>query len=524
MLFVSCVVCTTLHFAVAQSPASPPPLTGKYGFNLQEKFNRDNPATCKPFVEEDFRLISQLGFNFVRLPMDYRTWIVSNDWRRFDENILKEVDDAVSWGRRHGVHVCINFHRAPGYTVNTPPETKSLWTDPEALEVCALHWQTFAKRYAGIPASQLSFNLLNEPGGIDGTTYSRVVTRLLSAIRSEDASRPVVVDGLSYGLDPVPELAGTKLTQSARGYLPMVLTHYRADWVAGSDLVPPPVWPLPLFGDTLYGPMKKELQSSIEFSGDLDGISAVTVRVWQVSIRADLDILADDKLVQRKHFECDTSTGDRKTIVTNAQWQVLQNIFDRDVGTVLQRPARRITISCSDGDWLSFLWLELTESSGRRHLFRPGTGRSVLQIPVTVRRMSDGLVFKCDRSQDKQWLWDNAVLPWKVIESRGVPVHVGEFGAYRHTPHDVALRWMEDNLANWKSAGWGWALWNFRGPFGPLDSERADVQYEDFHGHKLDRKMLELLQRYGRAGSKPEPSVQRPVLDRLRNVDRRYRR
>ena len=44
-----------------------------------------------------------------------------------------------------------------------------------------------------------------------------------------------------------------------------------------------------------------------------------------------------------------------------------------------------------------------------------------------------------------------------------------------------------------RQAGWGWAMWNLRGPFGIVDSERSDVAYEDFRGHKLDRKMLELL-------------------------------
>jgi len=39
-------------------------------------------------------------------------------------------------------------------------------------------------------------------------------------------------------------------------------------------------------------------------------------------------------------------------------------------------------------------------------------------------------------------------------------------------------------------------MWNLRGPFGVLDSERQDVAYEDFKGHKLDRKMLELLRKY----------------------------
>lgn len=32
------------------------------------------------------------------------------------------------------------------------------------------------------------------------------------------------------------------------------------------------------------------------------------------------------------------------------------------------------------------------------------------------------------------------------------------------------------------------------GDFGILDSERKDVAYEDWHGHLLDRKMLDLLQ------------------------------
>ncbi|MDD3546038.1 MAG: glycoside hydrolase, partial [Kiritimatiellae bacterium] len=73
---------------------------------------------------------------------------------------------------------------------------------------------------------------------------------------------------------------------------------------------------------------------------------------------------------------------------------------------------------------------------------------------------------------------------------------VGEFGAFNHTPHDIVLAWMEDNLKLWREHGLGWALWNFRGAFGILDSGRADVQYEDFHGHKLDRKMLNLLLKY----------------------------
>jgi endoglucanase len=80
------------------------------------------------------------------------------------------------------------------------------------------------------------------------------------------------------------------------------------------------------------------------------------------------------------------------------------------------------------------------------------------------------------------------------VTDHGVPVHVGEWGCNNKTPHEVCLAFMGDELSLWKEAGWGWSIWNLRGSFGIVDSGRGDVAYEDFQGHKLDRKMLELLQ------------------------------
>jgi endoglucanase len=103
---------------------------------------------------------------------------------------------------------------------------------------------------------------------------------------------------------------------------------------------------------------------------------------------------------------------------------------------------------------------------------------------------------------DDGTLWDRAMLkqklidPWKPVVNMGIPVHVGEWGCYNKTPHEVAISWMRDLLALWKEAGWGNAMWNLRGSFGILDSERADVTYERYRGHKLDRKMLELLKEF----------------------------
>ena len=319
------------------------------GFNLLEKFTRRRDGN-PPFSETDFEMIADLGFDFVRLPMSYLCWTDPNDWLKLSrEEELKHIDQAVEFGRRHRVHVNMNFHRAPGYCVNPPKEPLDLWTDEKALDACAHHWGAFAKRYKGIPNSQVSFDLLNEPADIPESTYARVVKRLVEAIRVEDPQRLVIADGLKWGNQPVHSLVDLRIGQSTRGYSPSRISHYKANWMKGSDTWPEPTWPLKI----------KE--------GD----------VW-----------------------------------------------------------------------------------------------------------------------DKERLRKSQIEPWQKLEAKGVGVHVGEWGAFNRTPHKITLAWMRDQLELWKEAGWGWAMWNFRGAFGPLDSGRADVHYEDFHGNKLDREMLKLIQSY----------------------------
>src|SRR4051794_25831683 len=91
------------------------------GFNLLEWFFAQGH---RPFREKDFELIAELGFDFVRLPLSYECWNSGKieDWDKIDEKELEQVDKAVEYGRQHRIHVCVNFHRAPGYCINPPEE------------------------------------------------------------------------------------------------------------------------------------------------------------------------------------------------------------------------------------------------------------------------------------------------------------------------------------------------------------------------------------------------------------------
>ena len=88
---------------------------------------------------------------------------------------------------------------------------------------------------------------------------------------------------------------------------------------------------------------------------------------------------------------------------------------------------------------------------------------------------------------------EEAYRPWIELVKQGVGVHCGECGCWNKTPHDVFLAWFKDVLDILSENGIGFALWEFVGSFGILNSGREDVAYEDWYGHKLDRKLLDLL-------------------------------
>jgi endoglucanase len=229
------------------------PLPRWRGFNLLEMYTTGSLA---PFREDDFRWIAGWGFDFVRLPLCYTLWIKGDDPFQIDADGpgFARLDEAVGFGERHGLHVSLNLHRAPGYCVNSERrEPFDLWRDPAAQDAFCLHWQTLARRYRGIGSARLSFDLLNEPppprhrflGGFTRERHARVMRAAVAAIRQIDPARLIILDGLSYGRLPCPGLADLpNVAQSCRAYEPFELSHYRAAWMPCSGRWRCPAWPL----------------------------------------------------------------------------------------------------------------------------------------------------------------------------------------------------------------------------------------------------------------------------------------
>lgn len=473
------------------------------GFNLLEKFNGRNV----PFLEDDFRMIHDLGFNFVRLPMDYRGWIVDGDWRKFDEKTLREIDLAVEYGQKYGIHTMLNFHRAPGYTVAKPQEEKLVWENQEALDVCALHWRTFAKRYAGIPGKNLSFNLFNEPANIEIGPFMKVHRTLCQAIRAEDPNRLIICDGMSWGQKPTHELAELKVAQSTRGYMPMVISHYQASWVGETlrDMKTPPQWPVVSFNGFLFNPQKSGIQENQKTPSVLKlprnvGKCQFRFKIHQVSSRARLLVEAlnadgkPEKVLFDHTYIPRGGEGDWEKVIYKPEWNCWQNIYHKNETVEIPAGTAAIQMHVTEGDWMTIEEFALrTDQTAQEAVCRCVNEWNALPIQAEACLKDGQITFTGGLTQDADWHWKNYVEPWQEWEKTG-GVMVGEFGAYNRLPHETVLAWMRDLMNNWKKAGWGWALWNFRGGIGVMDSGRADVQYADYHGLKMDKKMMDLLQ------------------------------
>lgn len=220
-----------------------------YGFNFQWIFSwmpNQRPARAD---EKALDFLAKYGFNFVRIPTDYRFWTQNFDYLHPDESIFEYIDQYLEACQSRDIHMSLNLHRAPGYCINRNDlEKHNLWRDKPAQDAFVFLWETFARRYRNVPCESLSFDLLNEPPnpwqyGMTRKRHAAIIRRTVNAIRAIDPGRMIVIDGLGGGSMAMPELADLGVIHSGRGYHPMPVSHHRATWWDGHTSSPAPVYP-----------------------------------------------------------------------------------------------------------------------------------------------------------------------------------------------------------------------------------------------------------------------------------------
>jgi len=469
------------------------------GFNLLGKF--DVSWSNTGFTQKEFSTIKDLGFNFVRLPIDYRTYTQAGNWDNFIETQVIKIDQALQWGEQYKVHVCINLHRVPGYCVNstTLPANQqlNLWTDSVAQKAFVKHWEYFANRYKNIPAERLSFNLVNEPSNVTEAVYISVMNKAIDVIHSITPNRVIFVDGLDYGRKILLTLKDKpNIAQAMHSYDPFQLTHYQADWVSGSSDWPVPQWPMLNVSNYLYGPWKSDFKSTLTIQGNFPAGTEVVVNVGQVSSESTLRIMAGNKTILSKKFVCGPELGTDFTKIVQNQWGY-QNISNKDFTATLTEQASKIVFDNITGDWMTINSISIKQGdvvktyslSDNTWGKKQGTYQIDENGNIKDSNGTDLLPFG-----DYKNFFDEA-------RKNNIPVMVQEFGVHNKTPHSVAIAFLADLSAFFREQNVGWALWNLTGSFGILNSSRTDCTYETYQSYKLDREMLDALTKSGTTSS-----------------------
>lgn len=213
-------------------------MTARYGFNFTWMLPGEGGTPCR-VDERALDFMAMEGFDFVRIPTDYRVWTEGFDYDAPDEAVFELIDSYLEACGVRGLHLALNLHRAPGYCITGwERERDNLWLDEIAQDAFVATWERFAGRWLGVPGERLSFDLVNEPPavGVRGFTrenHARLMRRTVAAVRSVDPGRPITIDGLDGGNLAVPELADLGVTHSGRGYQPYPVSHWGAPWFDG---------------------------------------------------------------------------------------------------------------------------------------------------------------------------------------------------------------------------------------------------------------------------------------------------
>ncbi len=184
-------------------------LTGKaYAEHFWKSF-RENYIT-----REDIRYMAELGYNSVRIPINWRVLMEDGEEIRWKEEGFELLDRCVNWCEEEGMYAFLDLHGAPGGQTganidDSLDDVPRLFIDADKKEKCLALWHRLAVRYKDREAVG-GYDLLNEPicppdGGRDNDylipQLARLYRELIADIRTVDQKHLLSIEGAHWATD-----------------------------------------------------------------------------------------------------------------------------------------------------------------------------------------------------------------------------------------------------------------------------------------------------------------------------------
>ena len=159
-------------------------------------------------TKEDIHFIKSTGLNHIRIPFNFKFFLVEDHPEIFLEEGFKRLDDIIKWCREENLYVVLDMHAAPGG--QTGDNIDDSWSYPflfeseEAQKTTIALWEKIAERYKD-QKIVIGYDLLNEPiphfyenkeelNKLIEPLYKKIV----SAIRNIDKNHIVFLGGAQW--------------------------------------------------------------------------------------------------------------------------------------------------------------------------------------------------------------------------------------------------------------------------------------------------------------------------------------
>ena len=187
--------------------------------------------------EDDFARLEELGFDFVRIPID--------EVQFWDEqgNKLPEawdlLNNALDWARKHNLRAIVDLHIIRSHYFNAVNEgdkaANTLFTSEKAQEDLINLWRQLSDFLKERSCDWVAYEFMNEPVAEEHEQWNQLIAKVHKALRELEPQRTLVIgSNLWQGHQTIKYLKvpeGDKnIILSFHYYNPMILTHYGAWW------------------------------------------------------------------------------------------------------------------------------------------------------------------------------------------------------------------------------------------------------------------------------------------------------
>lgn len=211
------------------------------GVNLGGWLSQYSEYSTKHFntyiLEEDIRNISKMGFDHVRIPVDYNVLETENG--DILETGYRYLYDALAWCKKYNLKLIIDIHEVYGYSFDPlkDMDREKFFYDEALQERFFKLWENIAVRFKD-ESDTVAFELLNEV--VLEKVYKAwncVAKKAIQRIRAITENTYIIIGGVNYNnVTSVPLLDAPyddKIVYNFHCYEPFIFTHQKAYWVKG---------------------------------------------------------------------------------------------------------------------------------------------------------------------------------------------------------------------------------------------------------------------------------------------------